>query len=84
MTGMTGDSVSESGREGCGMGAVSGAPGFAGGSFSGPLIPHPATAPIAMVTRNAATKRRNIRSVMRLHIIVNLPASLARCRGGAG
>ena len=82
---MTGAIESESDREGGGMGDDSGAPGFAGGSFSGPLMPQPATAPIAMVTRNAATKRRNIRSVMRLHIIiVILAASLARCRGVAG
>ena len=82
---MTGAMVSESGREGSGMGAVSGAPGLAGGNFNGPLMPQPATAPIATVTANPATKRRNIRSVMRLHIIiVILAASLARCRGVAG
>jgi hypothetical protein len=81
---MVGDSESESGREGCGMGADSGAPGFAGGSFNGPLMPHPVNAQIATTTIKGATERRNIRSVMRLRVKRELPSSLARRREEKG
>src|SRR5438552_1915959 len=70
-------------RTGGGAGA-SGAPGLAGGSFNGPLMPHPVTMPTAAATSNAVTERRNIRSSMRRQFTMKLRrGSLSRANGGS-
>jgi hypothetical protein len=46
---------------GAAPGVAAGAAGFAGGSFSAPLMPHETIASAASETTMVATKRRNIR-----------------------
>src|SRR5258706_8869304 len=71
-------------RTGGGAAGVSGAPGLAGGSFNGPLMPHPVTMPTAPATSNAVTERRNIRSSMRRQFTMKLRRrSLSRANGGS-
>jgi hypothetical protein len=65
-------------RTGGGAAGVSGAPGLAGGSFNGPLMPHPVTMPTAAATSNAVTERRNIQNSMRQPFEFELHCSLAR------
>jgi len=63
---------------GAGAVGVPGAPGLPGGSFRGPLMPHPVAMQTKQATSSTGAERRNIQNSMRQPFEFKLRCSLAR------